>query len=276
MTTVEHERAAALLDWYATSKRTLPWRGTGSRYHVLVSEFMLQQTQVDRVVSHFEAWVAAYPTIEDLANASLADVLKLWSGLGYNNRCKRLLECARMIAADGWPTSVTELQELPGVGAYTASAIAAFAMGTHVAATDTNLRRILSRWHGEPLTGEALKLAADRSLAAPAADWNQAMMDLGATVCRSRDPLCGECPVTAWCAGPGLILEVPRQTKFEGSARQVRGAVIRALVRKTPQSTHELVSTTRFPTPRVVDAISSLVEDQLVESAGGVVRLRDS
>ncbi|VAW08844.1 A/G-specific adenine glycosylase [hydrothermal vent metagenome] len=273
MGTLETERAQALLSWYRIQRRQLPWRDTGERYDVLVSEFMLQQTQVERVIAYFEAWMNRFPTVEDLAKASLADALSVWSGLGYNNRCKRLHDTAKIIASDGWPTSVEGLEELPGVGAYTARAIAAFALGKHVAATDTNLRRVLSRWYGEPLKGRALDVAANQSLADPARDWNQAMMDLGAVICRNHDPICNQCPVGAWCGGPGLILDVPRQTKFEGSARQVRGAVIRALVRRAPQSIVELVAATQFPTSHVLEATSSLATDGLVETEDGVVRL---
>ncbi len=275
MSALEQERADALLSWYRTQRRHLPWRDTGNPYDVLVSEFMLQQTQVERVIPYFKRWMEQYPTIEDLASAPLSDALALWSGLGYNNRCKRLHDSAKIIAADGWPTSIESLQKLPGVGAYTARAIAAFALGQHVAATDTNLRRVLSRWYGEPLNGQALDVAANQSLAEPASDWNQAMMDLGATICRNHDPACKQCPVDAWCAGPGMILDVPRQTKFEGSARQTRGAVIRALVRKAPQSIAELVASTQFPTSSILEATGSLEADGLIETEDSVVRLRD-
>ena len=275
MSALEQERAAALLSWYRIHRRHLPWRDTGSPYDVLVSEIMLQQTQVDRVIPYFERWMEQYPTVADLAEASRAETLAIWSGLGYNNRCKRLHETARIVAGDGWPTSIEGLQELPGVGAYTARAIAAFALGQHVAAVDTNLRRVLSRWYGEPLRGRALDVAAHQSLAEPAGDWNQAMMDLGATICRSHQPACTQCPVESWCAGPGMILDVPRQTKFEGSTRQVRGAVIRALVRQAPQSIAELVAATQFPTSSVIEATTSLAADGLIETQDSVVRLCD-
>lgn len=275
MSALEQERADALFSWYRIQRRHLPWRDTGNPYDVLVSEFMLQQTQVERVVPYFKRWMEQYPTIEDLANAPLSDALAVWSGLGYNNRCKRLHDSAKIITADGWPTSIEGLQALPGVGAYTARAIAAFALGQHVAATDTNLRRVLSRWYGEPLNGPALDVAANQSLAEPASDWNQAMMDLGATICRNHDPACKQCPVDAWCAGPGMILDVPRQTKFEGSARQTRGAVIRALVRKAPQSIAELVASTQFSTSSILEATTSLEADGLIETEDSVVRLRD-
>jgi A/G-specific adenine glycosylase len=275
MSALEQERADALLTWYRAERRQLPWRDTGNPYDVLVSEFMLQQTQVDRVIPFFERWMQRYPSVEDLAAVPLSDALASWSGLGYNSRCKRLHDTAKIVVAKGWPTSIGGLERLPGVGPYTARAIAAFALGEHVAATDTNLRRVLSRWYGEPLKGRALDVAANQSLAEPANDWNQAMMDLGATICRNHDPACTQCPVDAWCAGPGLILDLPRQTKFEGSARQVRGSVIRSLVRRAPQSVAELVASTQFPTSSIVEAVSTLVNDGLAETEDGVVRLPD-
>ena len=180
---LESERNAALIHWYRSTARSLPWRTTSDPYAILVSEMMLQQTQVDRVVPYFGRFMAAFPTPEALADAPLSRVLELWSGLGYNTRAKRLRDAAAVVAAHGWPQDVEGLQALPGVGPYTARAIAAFAFRAPVAAVDTNLRRVLSRWHGEELSPPLLQAVADRDLGSDAAEWNQAMMDLGARVC---------------------------------------------------------------------------------------------
>lgn len=221
-------RNEALLRWYGTARRELPWRADPGPYATLVSEAMLQQTQVDRVVPKFEEFMARWPTVDALATSDPTEVLAVWSGLGYNARALRLREAAAMVADSGWPTSVSDLQHLPGVGPYTASAIAAMAFGDRVAAVDTNLRRVISRWQGIPLTGRDLAHTADTLVVDPAGDWNQALMDLGATVCRPRHPKCGECPVSDWCTDPDVYEPPRRQSAFEGSGRQLRGALVRA------------------------------------------------
>ena len=202
-------RTAALLDWYAVNRRELPWRDESDPYRVLVSEVMLQQTQASRVVSHYRSFVERFPTVQALADGAPADVLAAWQGLGYNRRAIRLHEAARQIAADGWPPP-GELDRLPGVGPYTAAAVACFAFGTPVAAPDTNARRVLSRWEGRALSGRSLwEEAARRLPPEAAAAWNQALMDLGSAVCRPRRPSCDRCPVAAWCTDPS-VYEPPR------------------------------------------------------------------
>ncbi|GMQ84603.1 MAG: A/G-specific adenine glycosylase [Acidimicrobiia bacterium] len=268
-TAVDHERNAALGAWYAEHKRDLPWRDVGDPYLVLVSEVMLQQTQASRVVPFYERFVAQFPTVESLAAASLTDLLALWSGLGYNNRPQRLRRAARIIVAEGWPKKIENLCRLPGVGSYTAAAIASFAFGQPVVTMDTNMRRVLSRWNGEPLEGAALRVAAEVALGEPSADWNQAVMDLGASLCLARGALCRECPVADWCAGPdGYVPPMP-QARFEGSARQLRGAIVRAVV-AAPSTVEALVGRTGFPAEAVQMAIEDLVaEDLLIENDPG-------
>ena len=184
---------AALLDWYERVKRPLPWRATRDPYALLVSEVMLQQTQAARVVPYYEAFLRRFPDAEALAGAPTADVLAAWSGLGYNRRALALQRAARHVAGHGWPEDLTEL---PGVGAYTAAAVGSFAWDRQVAAVDTNVRRVLARHDGvERAPRDAGERA--RALLPPgrAAAFNQAMMELGATVCRPRRPDCGACPV---------------------------------------------------------------------------------
>jgi A/G-specific adenine glycosylase len=221
-------RNRALLDWFAAFARDLPWRGAPDPYATLVSETMLQQTQVDRVIPHFESFMGRWPTVETLAAADRPAVLAAWSGLGYNTRAVRLHEASRIIAQSGWPTTIEGLQHLPGVGPYTAGAIAAIAFGQDVPAVDTNLRRVLGRWRGAPLGGTHLSAYAAEVLGSPAGAWNQAVMDLGAAVCRPRSPRCEACPVAKWCADPTVYEAPPRQAPFEGSNRQLRGAVVKA------------------------------------------------
>lgn len=264
-------RGTALLAWYDGSHRDLPWRHTTDPYHLLVSEVMLQQTQAERVVDHYQRFLTAFPTVESLAAAPLADVLSVWSGLGYNSRASRLREAARIIVTDGWPTTAAGLQGLPGVGPYTAAAVASFAFGESIAAVDTNVRRVLSRWVGQPLDGATLHQQATDEMVEPASTWNQAMMELGATVCRPA-PQCAQCPVESWCTDPSVYKPPPRQSTFVGSHRQVRGAVLRQLG-SSWMATHELTKRTGFPTDKVEAAIESLTQDGLVEISGQRARI---
>ncbi len=221
-------RNEALQGWYGHAKRDLPWRDVDDPYLTLVSEAMLQQTQVTRVIDRFERFIDRFPDPASLASAPTTELLAEWSGLGYNSRALRLRDAAAMIASDGWPTTVEGLRDLPGVGPYTAAAIASMAFGEQVAAVDTNLRRVLGRWMGEPLAGRALDHAAALVLGEPAGDWNQAVMDLGSSICRPKDPKCDECPVEPWCLDPSVYEAPAAQPAFNGSRRQLRGAIVRA------------------------------------------------
>jgi A/G-specific adenine glycosylase len=212
----------ALLRWYAGARRDLPWRRTTDPYAILVSEVMLQQTQVARVVPRYLAWLERWPDAAALAAAAPAEVLAEWVGLGYNRRALALHAAARVVARDGWPE---DLRVLPGVGPYTAAAVGSFAFGEQVAAVDTNARRVAERLgRGTP----AELLAPGR-----AAEFNQATMELGATVCTARAARCGECPVRAWCRSAGRpATAAPRRgrgERFEDTNRWVRGRVVAAL-----------------------------------------------
>jgi A/G-specific adenine glycosylase len=216
-----------LLTWYATNRRQLPWRTTTDPYALLVSEIMLQQTQAARVIPYYEAFLARFPDPAALAAASTRDVLEAWSGLGYNRRALALHRAAKQIAEHGWPDDLTEL---PGVGPYTAAAVGSFAWDRQEAAVDTNVRRVLTRHDGERI--DVAARAAELLPAGRAAEFNQAMMELGATVCRPRAPRCGVCPVRHGCAGPRPTTP-PRQRgaeRFEDSDRWARGRIVAALV----------------------------------------------
>ena len=272
---LEEGRNAALLAWYDDQRRTLPWRDETDPYLILVSEIMLQQTQASRVVPFYDRFVTLFPTVESLASAVLQDVLDAWTGLGYNSRALRLREAARIVQSGGWPTTPEALSELPGVGPYTAAAVASFAFGAHIPAVDTNLRRVLSRWHGESLHGAALATAAHTALGEPAAVWNQAMMDLGATLCVPKNPRCTICPVKDWCSGPAAYTPPVSQGRFEGSARQLRGAIIRTLVRHTA-TIDDIVHQTGFSPNQVEAAVDSLSAEGLVQrEIGGIYRIAE-
>ncbi len=227
-TGVTTDRNDALLCWFDSNARNLPWRTTPDPYPILVSEVMLQQTQVERVIPKYTSFIESWPTAGCLANADTTELLRAWSGLGYNNRALRLRDAAKIIAESGWPTSIAGLQKLPGVGPYTASAVGSIALGLDVPAIDTNLRRVLRRWKGEALSGKALVAFAFESVGDPAGDWNQALMDLGSVFCRPLDPVCGDCPVEDWCTDPSVYEAPISQGVFNGSNRQLRGILVRA------------------------------------------------
>ena len=229
--------APQLLDWYARNCRPLPWRTTRDPYALLVSEVMLQQTQAARVVPYYEAFLARFPDPPALAAASPREVLEAWSGLGYNRRALALQAAAREVARNGWPDDLTELR---GVGPYTAAAVGSFAWDRPQAALDTNARRVIERFDGRPRTRAELARRADELLpAGRAADFNQAMMELGATVCRPRAPRCPDCPVRAGCATNAAGGPVPATARrgaerFEDSDRWARGRIVAALLAGEP------------------------------------------
>jgi A/G-specific adenine glycosylase len=221
-------RNETLLNWYSEHQRELPWRLSNDPYRVLVSEVMLQQTQVERGIDRFERFISRWPTARDLAAATNDEVLSEWSGLGYNSRAIRLRDSARIIAETEWPDTVSDLMELPGVGPYTAAAVASIAFGEHVSAVDTNLKRVISRWRGDALNGPELDTAAREELGHPAGDWNQALMDLGSQLCTPRNPSCAQCPVSTWCTDPSIYQPPTPHPTFKGSNRQLRGALVKA------------------------------------------------
>lgn len=226
---------AELLGWYATEHRDFPWRRTRDPYAVLVSEVMLQQTQASRVAERYPTFLSRFPTVEALAAATPASVLAAWSGLGYNRRAIALQAAARAIVRAGWPGDVAGLERLPGIGPYTARAIASLAFGQPVGVVDTNVRRwLIRRFTVEDRPGR-LQALAD-ALAAPgtAADvdaWTHATMEFGAAICRPRAPRCEACPIATGCPSrhaPSPVA-VPRQPRLAGSDRAYRGAVLREL-----------------------------------------------
>ena len=245
-----------LLSWYERVRRPLPWRETRDPYALLVSEVMLQQTQALRVVPYYERWLGRFPDAGALARAPVRDVLAQWSGLGYNRRALALQRAATVVAERGWPA---DLRELPGVGPYTAAAVGSFAWDRQVAAVDTNVRRVLSRRDGVDYGARALAVRASELLpAGRAAVFNQAMMELGATICRPRAPRCGECPVAGGCAGPRELPRRPPQPRFEDTDRWARGRVLAALLAGEEPPVHG---------PRRERALAGLERDGLVVRA---------
>jgi A/G-specific adenine glycosylase len=229
-----------LLAWFSENGRQLPWRDTRDPYAILVSEVMLQQTQVERVIPRYLRWLERWPSADALAGASTADVILEWQGLGYNRRAVSLQRAARVVAERGWPDDLTEL---PGVGPYTAAAVANFAFGRDVLPVDTNVRRVQER------TGAAF-----------GADCAQALFDLGATICLARVPRCGVCPLARGCPSRGQRYEpLRKQSPFEGSFRQRRSVALRAVAAGRQ--------------PEDGEAVASLARDGLVTVTDGVAVL---
>ena len=232
-----------LLDWYAVEGRGLPWRRTRDPYAILVSEVMLQQTQVERVVPRYVRWLERWPTADSLAAAPRSEVIREWQGLGYNRRAVNLHRAAERIAESGWPDDLTELA---GVGRYTADAVARFAMEADILPVDVNVARVLDRTEGRfgPASAHAL-------------------LDLGARVCLARIPRCGACPLAEECPSRGRRYEpLRKQGRFEGSFRQLRAQTLR-LVAERARPAADLDG----------EAVAALARDGLVRLDDGLVRL---
>ncbi len=254
---------SSLLQWYAAEQRDLPWRSTSDPYAILVSEIMLQQTQVDRVIPKYHEFLAAFPTLQALAMASTAKVISVWVPLGYNRRAVSLQSIARQVLADYGgriPDSIEELLKLKGVGRYTAAAIACFAYHKQVATVDTNIRRVLHRIffgleYSQPrLNGTQIFTFAEQVLPeGEAYNWNQALMDLGATICTSSNPRCDQCPVQNACCA---YAEMSQQSLFPSGAvvRQAR----KVAEKKALYQSQPFTSTNRYFRGRIVDLLRSV------------------
>lgn len=218
-----------LLAWYDRCKRDLPWRQTKDPYQILLSEVLLQQTQVSRGVVFFERFMAAFPTVQDLASAPLEAVLKAWEGAGYYARARNLHKAAQVIASSAMPSTLAGLLELPGVGRYTAGAVASIAFGLPVPVVDGNVRRVFARWLCEPTPSEDWLWAnSDQFLErTQPGNWNQAIMELGATVCTPKSPSCASCPVSSQCCAflQGRVASIPA-SKIRSAVKEIKAVAL--------------------------------------------------
>jgi A/G-specific adenine glycosylase len=281
--------AEALLAWGGLTRRDLPWRRTRDPWAIIVAELMLQQTQVDRVVPKYQAFLERFPTPASCSQEALSEVLRLWQGLGYPRRARALHQISRIVTANGsggLPDTLEGLLALPGVGPYTARAVLAFAYEHPGAAVvDTNIGRVLARWNGRKLSAADVQHLADVLVTGQDTwAWNQSLMELGATVCRSRQPACAACPVAAWCAwhrgggsdpAMGSAAVSGRQKPFAGSDRQSRGRVLRALHDGPLSATDLRTSVGSDDDARADRIVGSLVEDGLVQQVGDRFALAD-
>ncbi len=272
---------AALLDWYENNKRDLPWRHTADPYRILVSEVMLQQTQVSRVIPKYRAFLDEFPAAEDLADAPLSDVLKLWSGLGYNRRAKYLKQAAEQVVNEyggRFPRDPQTLQELPGVGPYTANAVAAFAFNTGGPVFDTNVRRVMYRFHGKASDSELETFHTSIFPPEKSRTWNNAIMELGSEVCVDGTPRCSNCPwrseCTAWKTQDFDTPEVQTQSTFKGSWRFYRAKLLRLLMEHDALPEDRIAEELALPDKYDLDElIAELVDEQMVTESDGKYRL---
>jgi A/G-specific adenine glycosylase len=282
---VRSDARTALITWYEEHQRAFPWRETTDPYPILICEVMSQQTQLSRVEPAYEAFLRRWPTIADLAASSTDAVVRFWTthALGYNRRARYLHAAAQQILEEfdgAVPSDPQTLQTLPGVGPYTASAVAAFAYNTQTAVLDTNVRRVLHRL-GPPDPDRDEAAVAEQLLpAGHARVWNNAIMELGSQVC-TPTPRCevAACPLRHWChayrTGDFSTPSTPSQPTFAGSRRQLRGQIVNILATEGPTSRSELRVALRardIDTPdegRMEEALASLQDDRLIRRVGG-------
>jgi A/G-specific adenine glycosylase len=260
-------------EWYEPAR--YPWRRRPTPYRVLVSEVMLQQTQASRVAPAFERFIRRFPSLRALARAARADVIRAWAGLGHNRRAVGLHEAARAVVRDHGgriPSDLEALQCLPGIGPYTAAAVAALAFGSPVPALDVNVGRVVSRHRlgTDTAAPEEVRTAAERWLdRRDPAGWNQALMDLGRDVCRPR-PRCGSCPLSAGCrfrrAGAAPAERTSRRDRFAGSSREARGRLVSLLRERSSARLSTLCSAAAMDPERVTRAVRALHRDGVVRA----------
>ena len=274
--------ADALLAWGEPRLRDLPWRAVRDRWQILVAEVMLQQTQVARVADRWARFLGRFPDPKSCAAAPIGDVVAEWSGLGYNRRAVYLHRAAETVVerhAGVVPDILGDLLNLPGVGPYTARAVLAFADGVDVGIVDTNVARVLARWSGRRLRPTEVQAMADASVPFGLGwTWNQTLLDLGAVVCRARNPACADCPIREGCSWRGRGDDPAvgsagvggRQARFEGSDRQGRGRLVATLAEGPVDAEHlPSVMGWRDDPARAQRVAAGLVDDGLAVTDGG-------
>lgn len=269
-----------VLAWFRRAGRDLPWRKTSDAYVIVVSEIMLQQTQVDRVIPKWEAFIKKFPTWQVLAGASQADVVKMWHGLGYNRRALGLHKLAKaVVELGGMPEDPEAMRELPGIGPYTSEAVAAFAFKRPKAApVDTNIERILKRvFNAYDFDKKQLAQLARELVPGDSWSWNHALMDLGATICTSRAPKCDICPLKDICGAypcEGEEITKVKQSKFKDSDRFYRGRLVSFLREHNVLRRNKVGQKISLPdAKRVKKIIATLLKDQLIIEEAGVLKL---
>ena len=251
--------------WYKENKRSFNWRYTNDPWKILLIEIISQQTQINRANIYYQEFIKKFPTPESMSQSSLKTILKMWSGLGYNNRAIRLYESSKLIAEKGFKNIYPNFELLPGVGQYTKNAILSFAYGDKVLALDTNLERVLTRYFAIDSTKNYVRKYSDFLLAGVnSRDLNQALMDLGSSICTNSNPKCDICPLEKKCEKYILKSKISIE-KFKGSNRELRGKIIKLLLVENEIAVKDIVKKTREDEEKIITAINGLKSDGLLK-----------
>ena len=254
-----------LLAWYANNKRSFSWRNANDPWKIFLIEMISQQTQINRANTYYQKFIKKFPTPESMSKSSLKTILKMWSGLGYNNRAKRLYESSKLLAEQGFEGIYPNFEILPGVGPYTKNAILSFAYGDNVLAVDTNLQRIIIRYFGIDNTKDYLREYSDLLLESiKSEDLNQAFMDFGSSICTSSNTKCDICPLEKNCK-KYFVNSKNSIKKFKGSNRELRGKIIRLLLEENQISVKEVEKKIGEDESKIITAITGLKNDGLLK-----------
>ena len=255
----------SLLIWYKNNKRSFNWRHTNDPWKILLIEIISQQTQINRANIYYQKFIKKFPTPESMSRSTLKTILKMWSGLGYNNRAIRLYESSKLISEKGFKNIYPNFELLPGVGQYTKNAILSFAYGEKVLALDTNLERVLTRYFAANSTKDYVKKYSDFLLKdVDSRDLNQALMDLGSSICTSSNPKCNICPLEKNCK-KYITKSKNSIKKFKGSNRELRGKIIKLLVMQNQITIKNIAKKTSENEEKIMTAINSLENDGLLK-----------
>jgi len=255
----------SLLIWYKNNKRSFNWRHTNDPWKILLIEIISQQTQINRANIYYQKFIKKFPTPESMSRSTLKTILKMWSGLGYNNRAIRLYESSKLISEKGFKNIYPNFELLPGVGQYTKNAILSFAYGEKVLALDTNLERVLTRYFAADSTKDYVKKYSDFLLKdVNSRDLNQALMDLGSSICTSSNPKCNICPLEKNCK-KYITKSKNSIKKFKGSNRELRGKIIKLLVMQNQITIKNIAKKTSENEEKIMTAINSLENDGLLK-----------
>ena len=255
----------SLFIWYKNNKRSFNWRHTNDPWKILLIEIISQQTQINRANIYYQKFIKKFPTPESMSKSTLKTILKMWSGLGYNNRAIRLYESSKLISEKGFKNIYPNFELLPGVGQYTKNAILSFAYGEKVLALDTNLERVLTRYFAADSTKDYVKKYSDFLLKdVDSRDLNQALMDLGSSICTSSNPKCNICPLEKNCK-KYITKSKNSIKKFKGSNRELRGKIIKLLVMQNQITIKNIAKKTSENEEKIMTAINSLENDGLLK-----------
>ena len=266
-----------LKDWYKKNRRSFEWRDSNNPWKILLIETLSQQTQIDRADEFYKKFIRKYPTPRDMAKDSKKEVLKLWSGLGYNNRAIRLHESSKILSKYGFDELYPDFTILPGVGPYTNSAILSFAYEKKIIAVDTNIKRIIKRFFRIDNVDVFIEKNTDLLLKNfNSRDFNQGLMDLGSTLCTSRNPKCEICPLELSCK-KYIIQEIKTSKKFEGSMRQKRGRILKILLIEKGVTMARLSKELEITNKATEEVVESLMKDGLISiSKNKVIVINDN